>query len=356
MKYRQNNLISAESIATAGTKVIDIDSTDVISQIELVVKGTNASSTPTAHPAKMVTLVEVVDGSDTLYSLSGVEAQAMNFFEEGKMPFNVNEFEDNIQCCATYHLNFGRMLWDEQLGLDPNRFKNLQLKITHDKALGGSAPDAGSLTVITHDFDEKKVSPMGFLQSKEIYSYTLAASAHEYIDVDIDMPLRKLNLMSLSASNPISSQLDYVKMYEDNGKRTPINNEYMPNMMKLGLNNKVVAERFAGLGTASAVTYYVAPTYESYSVGIGRSATQAAAIFAQPSGNAAAVTNDASESFGAVIQGFSPHGMIELLDHDAMNPADWYDVTKLKSLKLDLTAASGASGTVETVVQQLRKY
>lgn len=356
MKYRLANLLNAESIATAATKTIDIDSTDVISGIEIIVKGTNASSTPTAHPAKMVSLIEVVDGSDTLFSLAGTECQALNFFEEGKMPFGIDEFENDIQCCASYHLNFGRYLWDEQLGLDPNRFKNLQLKITHNKASGGSAPDAGSMTVFSKEFDEKKANPMGFLQSKKQYTYTLSASAHEVIDLPVDMVLRKLNIASLSASLAPSDNTNKIKLLEDNGKRTPINDESTSNLLKTGLNNKLVKQRLAGLGTASAVTYYIAPTYESYVVGIGRSATQTAQIFAQPSGNAANVTNDASESFAAIVEGYCPHGMFEVLDHDQMNINDWYDVTKLKSLKLDITGGSSASGTAQIITQQLRKY
>jgi len=49
-------------------------------------KGTNNGHTPTAHPVKMVQKIEVVDGSDVLYSMTGVEAAAMNFLETKSFP------------------------------------------------------------------------------------------------------------------------------------------------------------------------------------------------------------------------------------------------------------------------------
>lgn len=354
--YRRNNLLSAESIATAGTKVIDIDTTDAISRFEIVVKGTNNGSTPTAHPAKMVSLIELVDGSDKLFSLSGTEAQALNFFEEGKMPFIVNETENDIQCCATYHLNFGRWLWDTSLALDPKRFKNLQLKITHNKALGGSAPDAGTLSVWSQNFDQKTASPSGFLMAKEHYNYTLTASGHEYVDLPTDYPIRHLQLASMSTSNSPSGQIDTITMEEDSKKRIPLNAESVSNLLKLPPNDAIVEGRFAVLGTGSAVACFIDSSYETEAVAIGRSASQTTLIAAQPAGGGMNVTNDSSEAVSVFTRGNCPHGTFELLNHDFEDGTDWYDVTKLKNLKLDLTAGSGASGTAQVILQQLRRY
>lgn len=355
MNTRHEITLASESIATAATKTIEIDLSEVVSRFNIRVKGTNSSSTPTAHPATIISKIELIDGSDVLFSLSGQEAQALNFYETGKMPFNIEEYENNIEACATMHLNFGRFLWDTQYALKPKIFRNLQLKITHNKASGGSAPDGGTLYVSADVFDQKAVNPVGFLQSKLIEAKTLTASGHSYVDLPRDQIIRRLILKSLSASNPPSGQISKVKIKEDGGRRLPFNDVSMSEYIKSNLGQMVVNERLAGLGTASAVTYYIVPTYESYGVGVGRSAAGAGIIVAQPSGNAMNITNDTSESFAVIVQGYCPHGAIDFPFGNPMDPADWFDPKGLKDLEVDITAASGASGTAEVITQELRR-
>jgi hypothetical protein len=354
--YRTTDLLASESIATAATKTIDVDINDVISSIMIRVKGTNNNSTPTGHPSKILTKIELVDGSDVLYSLSGVEAQALNFYETGRLPFNICEYENNIQCCATAHINFGRYLWDPQLGLNPNRFNNLQLKITHNKALGGSTPDAGTLYVAANIFDKKPVSPIGFLMSKEQKTYTLTASAHEYTDLNTDFPYRKLLLNSLSTSLTPSTNMSKVKLSEDGDKSLVWNDQSVSEWIKIMPQQNYVEEMFAGLEDNAANTYHLASTYENYVVGTGRSANNSVLYANQPSGSAVIVIGDASESSSFFAKGYCPHGAVEFPFGDQMNINDWYNVSGLRNLKLDITAGSSASGTVQIVSQQFRRY
>jgi len=356
MNYRTEVLLDSESIATAATKVIDIDINEKISRIGIRVKGTNNGSTPTAHPAKIITKIELIDGSDVLFSMAGVDAQALNFYEMGKMPFNICEYEDNIECCATMYINFGRWLWDTQLALDPTRFKSLQLKITHNKALGGSTPDAGTLTVLADVFDRKPCSPLGFLMSKKQKDYTLVASAHNYTDLNTDYTYRKLLIKSLSASNPPSGQVDKIKLSENGGAKIVYNDIYLKEWVKLMPCQTKVEENFAGLEDAAANTYYIASTYEHYGVGVGRSANNSIIYVGQPSGNAIVIIGDASESTGVYVTGYCPHGAVEFPFGVQEDINDWYSMSGITNLKLDLTAASGASGTVEIISQQLRRY
>lgn len=79
MNYRLANILAEEAATTAATKTLDINLADPISRIVVQMKGLNSSGVPTAHPAKMISKIELVDGSDVLFSLSGVEAQALNF-------------------------------------------------------------------------------------------------------------------------------------------------------------------------------------------------------------------------------------------------------------------------------------
>jgi len=349
-------VLASEAATTAATKTIALNLSTPISRIMIRMKGTNSSSTPTAHPAKMLSKIELVDGSDVLYSLSGIEAGCLNFHENGELPFYVCEYENNIECCATAQINFGRFLWDKDLALDPSRFKNLQLKITHNKALGGSAPDAGTLAVFAYVFEDAPPTPRGFLMAKEMYSYSLTASAHEYIDLPRDYPFRFVILQSYDTTYAPNTQFGNLKFTIDTDRRVLLNDISMTEFIKANIPMDLVEERFAGLGTGSAVSYYQAGTYEGYGTGIGRSASQSTLIVGQPSGSRIQVTNDASESFAVHLSSYVPFGGIDLLMTEKNDPATWLDPRGIQSLQLDITAGSGASGTGYVVTQQLRTY
>ena len=80
MNYKWSEILSAETYAAAGTKVIDIDLSDPISRLSILMKATNNGGVPTDHPAKIIKKVELVDGSDVLMSLSGMDIQALNHY------------------------------------------------------------------------------------------------------------------------------------------------------------------------------------------------------------------------------------------------------------------------------------
>jgi hypothetical protein len=358
MKYRLANLLEAESIATAGTKTIDLDTTDVISSIEIEAAGTNNGSVPTAHPAKMVSKIEVVDGSEVLYSLSGVESQAVSFFDEGNMPFNVFNYADAGTTRARFRVNFGRYLWDAQLGLDPNRYKNLQLKITHNKASGGSSPNAGTLSVWAKQFDEKKANPMGYLRSYEHFTYSLTSSAVKDVELPTEDIIRRIQVHSLAVGQSFTGQINRLKMSEDNDKRIPINNEYTRNLLKMPPNDVRIHEQLDVVGTGASQAVYVTPAYEGKATGLGQTANQASLISYPVAGGNIGCTFDSGETVSCSMQGFCPHGALAIAMGDANDMNDWYDAPKLKSLKLFLTAGSSviASSTAEVVLQQLRRY
>ena len=354
MTNRISTILASEAATTAATKTIDLNENSPLSKIVVRFKGTNNGSTPTAHPSKMVSKIEIVDGSDILYSTSGLQCQAMNFWETGMLPFNICEYEDNVEACATFDLNFGRFPWDRDFALDLASFKNPQLKITHNKALGGSAPDAGTMAVFGYTFDDPQPAPSNFLTTKELYSYTLTASAHEYITLPRDYPYRVLMPLSYETTYAFNTQFAGFNWYADNKKKMFINNVSGSELAKLVSHKAYVEECFAGLGTGSAVSYYIAGTYEGYTSGVGRSASQSTLIVGQQSGSRIQVTNDSSESFQCIHHGYMPFGSVNLCNHEMKDPTSWFDPSEFGDVELDIEAGSGASGTIYILLQQSR--
>ena len=71
MKSRLYTIFPSKSFTASTTEVIDLKTVDAISQLLILVAFTNASATLTAHPCALISKVEIVDGSDVLYSLDG---------------------------------------------------------------------------------------------------------------------------------------------------------------------------------------------------------------------------------------------------------------------------------------------
>lgn len=354
LNNRMATILASEAATTPATKTIDLNENAPLSKIVIRYKGTNSTSTPIAHPVKMVQKIEVVDGSDVLYSMTGVEASAMNFLEAHELPWCCCEYEDNIECCATYDLNFGRFPWDRDFALDLRRFKNPQLKITHDLAKGGSTPDASTLAVFGYTFDDPQPSPANFLMTKELYSYTLTGGANEYITCPRDYPYRILMPNSYETVYAFNTQFGEFEWYADNRRRVFIDDISGSEWAKLVTHKDKVEEDFAGLGTGSAVSYYQASTYENYGVGVGRSASQTTLIVGQPAGPRIQVTNDASESFACKENGYMAFGGTNLCMHELNDPKVWFDPTEYGDVKVRIKAGDDAGGTINLCLQQSR--
>ncbi len=356
MNHRIATLLAAEAASTAGTKTIDLNLSTPVSRITVSFKGLNSSNVPTAHPAKMVSKIELVDGSDVLFSLSGIEAQALNFYTEGRMPHNVCQYIDDAYAIATYEINFGRCLWDEVLALDPRKFTNPQLKITHDKALGGSAPDGGVLAIFAHIFDGKDISPAGFLMAKEQYSYTLDGTAKEMIDLATDYPYRLLIIKSLVAGRQPYQQYHDIKLSEDNDRRIVINDEPTSDLIKLLRQWPRMSELIMCNDIDAETTIYCTPTYETVVTGQGMDAIENGMFSDQSYGGSFDATSTEATNVQFMVNGLNPHGAMMVPFGKQAVIEDWYDVKDIGNLRLTITGGSGSSGACEIIAQQIRSY
>lgn len=135
--------------ATSGTKTIDLPKTALLSQVLLRFTATNgANRNMDNHIFDKVSKIEViVNGSEVVKSLSGVQAQALAFFNSKHIPARrIIEAETHYQW-EEFPIYFGRYPGDLEYGLDTSRVVNPQLKITWDTT--GAGADATSIFSIT---------------------------------------------------------------------------------------------------------------------------------------------------------------------------------------------------------------
>lgn len=228
MRYRHAYIEDNKVLANSGTEVVDIRLTDPITELLVRVYALNYSSGNVQSPiARCISKIELVDGSDVLFSLSGQQAIALYYFEAGRMPSrNVNEHWNNAQV-DHIPIRFGRFMGDPVLAFDPTKFANPQLKITWDLETvntvdsDGFQSGSGRLTVVAKIMEEAGAAPTGFLMNKEHYSFTTADSGDETIDLPTDYPYRKLLVRSYIAGNEMAAVITQLKLSVDQDKFVP---------------------------------------------------------------------------------------------------------------------------------------
>lgn len=357
MNYRHAEILASQDLTGAGTKIINIDLVDIISRITVVFQPVGGSVTILGHPAMSISKIELIDGSEILHSLTGKEGQALNIFDTIKPVAQEIDYRIGGTPLIYYNIDFGRYLWDPVLAFDPKKFRNPQLKITWDENAYDATVDSHAFTVYGHAFDEKSVSPTGFLMAKEIKSYAGVIGGYEYTDLPIDYVLRKLILQGEAPGAGVRQVIQDIRLSEDKDKRIPIDGDIHNLRSFLDPLVPDAIDIVRGTIAAASTTQYCTP----HNLCVVSPNTQVVdeAIRVGPC-SGGRFTAKMQTNAGVVefqIRGKNPHGCICMPFGDQYDVADWYDVTKLGNLKLRIKGGAGASSyTTRIVTQQLRNY
>ena len=359
MRYRNVTILSPVDLVTAsGTKVININIKDIISRITLYWQVTLAGEGMDGYQHLDITKIELVDGSDVLFSLNGGQAQALNIYDRKVPTMNYKQKYDGNSMASTYALDFGRFLHDPMLALDPARFRNLQLKISYNEALADTGASAHEMEIRADVFDEYVPSPIGFLMAKEHYAATPPSSGYTYIDLPTDHVLRKLLVQGYYKDNSPYSIVTEVRLDEDNEKRIPfdwITEKYYRIMQGVWTP---VEDEIVGLASAAGRVFYVTATdyyTMAYVASVDAGSPDAVVDAWQSGGKITVINSGGGLYFFAHTKGYLPNHCFEFPFGDSKDIDDWYDITKLGSLRLRLKSG-GANGTHAAILQQLRRY
>ncbi len=359
MKYRHLELLGLKTISADQTEVIDLDLSDPISRITLDLRVKHAQGQDTqGHPAEAVTSIELVDGSEVLFGVSALCAQALDIYCSGQHPRGGwSHYLATTYTDMMIALDFGRFLYDPLLALDPTKFRNLQMKITHDVSAGGMGPTENQMAIHAEVFDEKAITPQGFLMTKEIKSYSATSGEHEYTDLPTDYVYRKLLIQGLKRGSPPHWVLGNIKLSEDADKKVVFNDGFRNLIFGLCRENAFVRETWQGVGATSQQVYHVTPTMEVHGVATGWSdvlATKQADTFDGDGGEFKVIC----EGLGNIVfdvSGWAPHAVLCVPFGDQQLIDDWYNVSEIGNLKLDITGGQGT--TVNKIfIQQLKPY
>jgi len=358
MKYRNAVVLAEKTLTTSGTETIPINVKDVISRITIMWQVLMAGHGMDSWAYGDITKIELVDGSDVLHSMDGAENQALVLYDRKCRTLKGEVWLASCRGISIYAIDFGRYLHDPDLAFNPLQFSNPQLKISYNVAVMDTGATYGYLSVFADCFDEKVVSPVGFLMSKEVWSAVKPTDGYEEIVLPTDFPYRKLMVKAFKSGYEPYDLIDEVRLDEDNQKRIPFdfNLEDYFHMMK-GNWTPVTDNLYCVGGNTGNRSYYVTPSgyYNIASgkiVGDGYWRTENL----QRGGVFTPYTSTAAPFLQAEVTGYLPNHCVEFPFGDPQDIDDWYDVTSVGSLRLRLHAGDTDLTDCGVVLQQLRRY
>jgi len=358
MEKRVNKFFSRTTYAADTTEVIDINIKDVISSIVITIEGLNATAAMIAPLARAITKIELVDGSDVLYSLDGEEAEALDWYNNnGTFRANYNYYLNGGTCKRYIGLNFGRYLWDRVYAFDPSRFNNPQLRVTLDSGVGANTCATLYMTCHANIFDSPPSELKGFLMSKELKQWTMAANTHEYTDLPLDHRYRSLYLRAYLAGTESNQCVANLKLSEDQDKRVPFDDDPFILYSTVLANLPKVKETY-WFATADVNRYmYIVPTTRVTAVSskwAEAADTKANSFYDGDGGALKTICSSVGMNTQCHLEGYIPHAVFKIPFGDQNDPGDWYNVMGLGSLRADITGGAAAQGYL--FIEQERLY
>lgn len=366
-RFRDYYIKREASVSDSDTTILDLDFKDPISFITVELQATNgATSCLDRELHDDVSLIEIVDGSDVLWSLSMRQALALDAYSLNKLPHQLlTEAAAGVQE-EQIIIPFGRYLDDLDFYLDPTKFRNPQLRITHAltiSATAGFATGTGAITVMARLIEEGSRAQQGFLMAKEKYSWTSATSGDETIDLPRDFPYRLLLPQALLTTYTPQEVLTKHKLSIDGDRYIPINNYTEDivdaNQAQFGMFQQPKTVLTANAGTALLDLYdtrkgffTIVPALHVAQI-TGIDAEQLTFGLDVLAATPTIALQTAAQNIGVAIEGLAPFGVLALPFGDLYDPATWLPAPTFGDIKLYSTQA--AAGACAIILQQHRR-
>lgn len=373
----ENDVAKSASL-TSGTETIDLPEKGILSELILQARSTGAYVDNTYLPMYHILqkLEVLVDGSTVVKSLDGRQCRALMWYNNG--PFGQAESYhaagSSNKGYGQYILYFGNNANDTKMGLDLSRYANPQLKITWDAATtsrDGITYDAYASPAFTYNVMAKVFDglPVGFqnkyVQSRQVDSWTVAASSEHATEIPRGYDLKGLMLGSRYTSVAWYDLINHVKLDFDNGKWLPLDMDYenlmaafkcwFPQECQWGawcdnangddFDTRVM--QLNGMGYTAASSSIGAITWEVFEFPLYTMGKW------QPDGTALS----SKAQFHVNVRGWGPHQtfyipMKQLLDGatDVVRTADYGRI----DLKVETSASSGTSATSKVVAEYVK--
>jgi hypothetical protein len=354
VRTREATIHAEESYAAAGTGVYPIRETDPISRILIPFGVTVGAAARLAHHSAALTKIEIVDGSDVLYSLDGLQTDGIARFDGHGSAGMWTSPSASITEYGNLVIDFGRYLYDRELAFDPTKFKNPQIKITRSLSVAEATCTAVIIAIHAYVMEGLSASPMGFLMKKEQKSWTAAASAWEYTEMAKDYIYRRIFLQGLTKTIGVPTHWSRARLSENNDKSIPfdvlIDDQIATNARDYG----DIVENCSGAISAVATPFFAAPAYGGSVMAMCTMATNALEGHNRDGGQYEVKSANGTDDFRGIVMGLCPQGLVAFDMGPGEKIEEMYDPKQLGSLQLEVLGAGAY--TVRVLTEQVRTY
>jgi hypothetical protein len=370
MRPRDAVILDPYTLADSETHIIDLNVNQPITALQIMYYAQNGSTNNLSNwLSENISKIELVDGSEVLFSLSAEQAQGLAFYGGGVRPRNyLREDPSQNQYCDIWVL-FGRYLYDELLAFDATKYSNPQLKLTHNLAtitavgVTGFTADSCNVRVIAKLMEEAP-APTGFLMSKEHYNWdTGSSSLRKYLDLPTDYPYRMIGFRVHVENKQGHEILQEVKMNIDQGSYIPFDLTGS-DLANFGLALRGYAKAAYLLHSAHNSTHDLI-LYNGGRHGMALGGGNSPILYTPHGGGnrltVSAYDTSASASYSTLASLFFEHRGVCFQDVNVYNFGrvdvieDWLDVTKFGSVRIE-ALTEGWSASASLILQQLRTY
>lgn len=357
MNYRTVEILDQMDPGPAGTQVIPLNLKDMVSRITLSYICEPVSLAMIAAIAANITKIELTDGSDVLYSLSGYECQALVQYDRRCNALTGPNYIAGSGMSSQFPIDFGRFKYDPLLALDPSRFNNLMLKITYNEDLMDASVNVHFLEVYADCFDEKVISPRGFLSAKEWINFTLAA-ATGYHDVNLptDEIIRRILVRGYAEKKTPEVILGEVRLTEEEKKRIVFDwQTYKYQIAQYPDDMPILERMFEYANAAGDYDKFAMMSDYMGMAAIQETVGEDAWVNYPSDGGFIERFGDTTNMVGHILLGRNPHHTFDFPMGNPQDIDDWYDVTGKGSVILRCREG-GTAGTCQVFLQQFRRY
>jgi hypothetical protein len=361
VKYRSDAFYAAQANSSAsGTLTLPIRYKNPISRFEITYKTTKASDAMIKGAPANIPKIELVDGSKPLHSLSGYTNQALAYYSYPGISMEHGQHIPTLSEVDIYRLSFGRKLWDPVLAFDPTRFNDPQLKITWNKALSDASTSVDSLEIWADLFDEKAITPMGFLSARQLWTGAfLADNSINEVLLPEDEVIRQLLVRANEETYEPWHQVDIAVLDEAASGKIIFNYQDLEMYYRRMKSRWPMMHTplFVGV-TTSARVFFIPETDFWASVSLmGVAATQEVyeSTASSAGGYCSLIGSGDHQSIGEA-RGYLPWHTFQFPFGAQDDPDDWFDPAGKKP-RLRLTSnTGGTSGDGEVVIETIHKY
>lgn len=363
MSNRLATIYRQRTLADSGEETYDLNLREPITALYVEFRNTNgATDNQNNHIADDVDEIQVVDGSDVLFSMDGEEFVAYQHYLGYKEHGSIwNELAGLSQVLSGW-IPFGRFRNDPVYGLDPMRFRNLQVRIKWSYSAAVTAWVTGSARFsLFADLMLGASAPMGLIMAKEIKSWTTAASGDERTELPTDHPYLGLLIQAFVAGTAPDSIITDLKVTVDTDRLILVNNDVTDLLKLMDLWYGAMTYRHTWHATNGG-TIRTVPKKDEEVVCMRSDGNDT--VFGYPSvgvGQAAISVYAAGSAYGSkaningIVQGFAPYGCLYWPFGRHAEPQEWLQVGDFRRLEAVCTqGTASAEGKIVTV--QARNY